>query len=414
MTIVVDPQFSVFRLVERIENKSTILKHRRTMSLMSYEIENATLRDGARTRVFAGFQRMSKFLPQVKRYQTLAEKAASVYVFGIPDVQPPAIPNITYVPLTPDDRLSKEWFLISYGQDYFSALATEEMTRPDDPDETRVFKGIWTFDLSMVTILYDWLSSSVDALPQHFTDENRNYARQVDLMSVSMAHLMRAMERMNRDDSETSIAQSELKTVVDEQVRPVLAELKGAEFDEGKRQQEAVILFSDLRGYTTIAEKMEPYRLVQQVINPYLSIVSKAVYHHSGKVDKFLGDGVLAVFGADQAAGNGADQALSAAQEILQTFKLTQAEDQSPSLGIGLAAGIVHVGQIGSPLRHEEAVIGDAVNVAQRLSALGENSVLISEAVYERLSSRDTLELQGTLSLKGKAEPQRIYQIRRA
>lgn len=104
----VDPTFSVYHLIERIEQQSILLNHRRTMSLISYEIENATLIDHVSTRPFAGFQYFSKFLPQAKRYQRLAALSQSVYVFGVPDVEPPELPKVEYIRLTTTDQLAKE------------------------------------------------------------------------------------------------------------------------------------------------------------------------------------------------------------------------------------------------------------------------------------------------------------------
>src|SRR5689334_15527417 len=149
MPVSIDPAFSIYKLVDRLKNQNTILRHRQSMSEVSYEIENATLLDGAHTRIFAGFQRMSKFVPQIPRYTKMALQAESVYVFGIPDTELPSIPNITYVPLEATDQLAKEWFLVSYGIDYASALATQELTRIDDPDEQRQFNGVWTFNVSL-------------------------------------------------------------------------------------------------------------------------------------------------------------------------------------------------------------------------------------------------------------------------
>ncbi|MFN8527001.1 MAG: DICT sensory domain-containing protein [Anaerolineae bacterium] len=196
MPIAIDPSFSVFHLTEKVQQGSTLLNHRRTMSLVSYEIENATLIDQARTRIFAGFQYFSKFMRQLSRYTNLALRAESVYVFGVPDVRPPALPNITYVPLQRTDHLAKEWFLVSYGRDYVSALATEELTRISDPDQERVFKGIWTFDHAMVSILQQWLTSTVDARALGFEETDLNYERQVLLMSRTLGRLTGRMERL--------------------------------------------------------------------------------------------------------------------------------------------------------------------------------------------------------------------------
>ena len=185
----VDPTFSVYSLIERIESHSMLLNHRRTMSMISFEIENATLIDGAKSRIFAGFQYMSKFLPQVKRYERLAATAESVYVFGVQDVPPPAIPNVHYIPLASTDRLAKEWFVIAHGTAYSSALATEELSRFSDADDLRKFKGIWTFDMAIVAIMHDWLASLVDARPFTEAEKQHDFALQRTLIGRSYDRL---------------------------------------------------------------------------------------------------------------------------------------------------------------------------------------------------------------------------------
>lgn len=165
MPIAIDPTLSVYAIAARVADSSTMINHRRTMTLISYEIENAVLHDGARARIFSGFQRMSFFLPQVKRYQRLAQRAESIYVFGVPDVPLPNIPNVTYVMISPRDQFAREWFLVADAPDYASILATEELTNWDDPDDQRTFKGVWSFDDRIVSIVQEWLSSLVDARP---------------------------------------------------------------------------------------------------------------------------------------------------------------------------------------------------------------------------------------------------------
>ncbi len=188
---VVEPNLSVYTLTRRIPDKRHFIHHRRTMSLISREIENASILDRAHNRIFAGFQVMSKFLPQQKRYEQLAARAESVYVFGIMDVIPPPIPNVTYIQLDPHAQLAKEWFLISYGDSFMSTLATEEQSTLDMPDDERIFHGAWTFDGEMVEILNDWLSSAVNALPLHIDPGQRNAVRQIDIMSHIMGRMTR-------------------------------------------------------------------------------------------------------------------------------------------------------------------------------------------------------------------------------
>jgi DICT domain-containing protein len=192
MPVNLDSSFSVYRLVERLQNKDTqLLQDRKTMNTISYEMENATLVDGAGTRIFSGFQRMSKFLPQIKRYTRIAQKAEAVYVFGIMDVEVPEIPNITYIPLEKHFQLAKEWFLVSFGTPFASALATEELTNIDDADETRQFRGVWTFDLSMVTILDEWLTRTVDGKHVMLTEEDIIKKSQTMLISNIYNRMMK-------------------------------------------------------------------------------------------------------------------------------------------------------------------------------------------------------------------------------
>jgi DICT domain-containing protein len=217
MVSLIDPTVSVFGLVERTHQQNMFINHRRTMSLISYEIENATLVDGAQNRIFSAFQYLSKFLPQVKRYEQLAQNAESIYVFGVPDVVPPPIPKVTYVKLDPKSQLAKEWFLVSFGRDYVSALATEEQTHITDPDEQRVFHGVWSFEFELVGILNNWLTNLVKAPPMDLEEHERNYSNQLNIMSNSMGRII------TRIASEKSPhVPRELGNAVNTSLRPVI------------------------------------------------------------------------------------------------------------------------------------------------------------------------------------------------
>lgn len=201
MELNIDPSFSVYRLVGRVAHTAT-MNHRLTMNVISHEIEDTTLIDGAQTRIFAAFQFFSRFVPQLKRYRELAQRAESIYVFGIPDVSLPNVENITYIPLKLTDQLAKEWFLVSYGREYASALATEEQTNITYADADRIFKGIWTFDPTLVGILADWLSRSINIEPQIFSSEAIENTRHTQLirriagrMTAPSTMLMKGMIR---------------------------------------------------------------------------------------------------------------------------------------------------------------------------------------------------------------------------
>lgn len=192
----IDPTFSVYGLVDRVTRESTTLRSRKAMTLISHEIENATLIDKAPTRIFSSFQRMSRFLPQQKRYAQLAQHAQEIYVFGVQDIPEYQMPdlghNVFYVPLRPDHQLAKEWFLVSYGPDFYSALATEELTDIDDPDHLRQFRGLWSFDLAMVSTLHEWLSGVVGLSPRlsQANDDVHDYENQVKVMASTIGRLL--------------------------------------------------------------------------------------------------------------------------------------------------------------------------------------------------------------------------------
>lgn len=215
MDIAIDPNFSVYGLVERVRKSNTQLNHRRTMSLVSHEIENATIIDGVQNRIFSGFQYFSKFIPQIENYTKVAANAESVYVFGVPDVELPAIPKLHYIPLKPGDHLAREWFLVSYGPEYTSALSTQELTDFHEPDSDRVFRGLWTFDTDLVAILETWLTSTVDARPLQINEAQRDQRKQVRLMNYT---LNRVTERLNTALSQRDQLRAELHRLVGSQM----------------------------------------------------------------------------------------------------------------------------------------------------------------------------------------------------
>lgn len=191
----VNPIFSVYKLVERVQHDVALVNHRRTMTIISNEIENATLKDNAQTTIFSAFQRYSRFIPQIERYKKLAQKAKAIYVFGVPDTTLPEIDGIVYVPLKPTDQLTKEWFLVSYGTDFVSALATQELTHIDDPDDQRVFKGIWTFEIELAAILHEWLSTTVGLRPELVT-EVFNREKQMQLMGNIIVRMTQRIDKI--------------------------------------------------------------------------------------------------------------------------------------------------------------------------------------------------------------------------
>ena len=175
----------------------------------------------------------------------------------------------------------------------------------------------------------------------------------------------------------------------------------------------AVVLFSDLRGFTTFSEAHSPEDVVQR-LNAYFEKMVAAVHQAGGVVDKFIGDAVMATFGALNPLDNPAAAAMRAADGMRQGLATLNAEWVSQGLepfenGVGLHLGEVVVGPIGSEARKDFTVIGDAVNTASRLEGLCKDKgvhVIISDAVYQRLVETDRARFKalGSSQVKGRQE----------
>lgn len=169
---------------------------------------------------------------------------------------------------------------------------------------------------------------------------------------------------------------------------------------------EITAMFIDVRDFTGFAERASA-RQVVATLNRLFELVVPIIHGHGGHVDKFVGDGLLAVFGAPRRQPDHADRALTAALEVARTVDETLGDEVR--IGIGLSSGSVIAGNVGGAGRLEFSVIGDPVNVAARIEAatrMTGDAVLVSEQTHALLSERCAalLERRPALPLKGKAE----------
>jgi adenylate cyclase len=192
---------------------------------------------------------------------------------------------------------------------------------------------------------------------------------------------------------------------------PELAELGGA-------RREMSVLFSDLRGFTTITEKGHPEELVRQ-LNEYFTEMVDIVFRNGGTVDKFVGDMVMALFGAPVDDVDHADAAVSAAVEMVRTLGELNRRWASEGrvqldIGVGINSGDMIAGNIGSSAIMSYTVIGDNVNLGSRLESLNKEyrtRIIISEATRSRLTRAFELRPLGGVVVKGKTRPVDIFEV---
>ncbi len=175
------------------------------------------------------------------------------------------------------------------------------------------------------------------------------------------------------------------------------------------------VMFLDIRNFTTLSESRSPAEVVA-ILNELFTFMIDSTNRHDGIVNKFLGDGFLAVFGAPFSGRQDCVNAVATAREILERLQVdNRSNGRSISVGIGLHAGAALTGDVGSAERKEYTVMGDVVNVASRIEQLNKQfdaHVLLSEAVYRELPQemRNLTDL-GPVKVKGRAGEVRIYKM---
>ena len=200
---------------------------------------------------------------------------------------------------------------------------------------------------------------------------------------------------------------------ISDTVAEVATLLEGAKGRPEERRL-VTVLFADIAGFTALADRLDPELLVE-VIDPVLAAMSNVITRYGGHVSKYAGDALLAFFGAPQAHEDDAVRALLAAREMsLEVERLapTLRETGPLSLHIGVNTGHVVTGFRGGEVRLDYSVLGDAVNVAQRLEAAGAaGEIYVGELTY--LLGRDSFSFEevGALTLKGKPEPVRAWRL---
>lgn len=221
--------------------------------------------------------------------------------------------------------------------------------------------------------------------------------------SLAVSYLIAAFERQRTHDS--------FARFVPEAVVAELMQRGDGDPRLGGVRREATVLFSDLRGFTTYSETLEP-DLVIDVLNRYLSEMTEAIMEHGGTLVSYMGDGIMAIFGAPIEQADHADRSLAAAREMLETrlprfneWMRSQGLGEGFEIGIGLNSGEVMSGQVGSERRLEYTAIGDTTNTAARLEGMTKGTphmLFVADSTKDLLSDGAGLAFVDELPVRGR------------
>jgi len=186
----------------------------------------------------------------------------------------------------------------------------------------------------------------------------------------------------------------------------------------GGQEKEMTILFSDIRGFTTMSEGLQPKELIR-IMNNYFSAMTEEILRHDGIIDKYIGDAIMAFWGAPLDDPNHATKALEAALAMVERLKKINLDfkaqgDPEINIGIGLYTGLAVVGNVGSNLKVNYTVLGDTVNTASRLEGQTKEygvKIILGESTKNRAQGNYQFKSLGSTKVKGKEIPINIYTV---
>lgn len=219
-------------------------------------------------------------------------------------------------------------------------------------------------------------------------------------MAAEGAHAFLERRRL-RDVFSPYVSPAVMTDILSGRIAPVL----------GGERRKICVLFSDVRGFTTLSESAPPEKIVM-ILNRYFDTMVESVHKYGGTVDKFIGDGLMVFFGAPNSSEHPVRDAFLCADEMLQRLvelndSLKQDGLEVLQIGIGLHYGDAVVGHIGSSKRHEYTAIGDTVNLAARLEGLTKElnyPIVCSKTVADALAGTVTLKALGLVPVKGHSD----------
>jgi adenylate cyclase len=276
-------------------------------------------------------------------------------------------------------------------------------------------RGPWTGLAGVIAILAAAAGSTYLAWSQHLWLNLAAPVTAVVLTYVTETAADFVQAEMGRRKTRAMFSRYVSSEVVDQLMQnPDEAELGG-------KKQVISIMFCDIRGFTAYSENKDPQDVIYR-LNEYLTAMTGVIFKHGGTLDKYLGDGLMAFFGAPVYYEDHIERAIATAREIqIEVDKLNRAWAKRGAVPLKVACGIntgpAVVGNVGSPERMDYTLIGEDVNLASRVEALTklfETLILVSERTYEYLAPgavKDSLYYVGEELVKGFTHPIKVYSL---
>ncbi|MEN3939727.1 adenylate/guanylate cyclase domain-containing protein [Prosthecobacter sp. SYSU 5D2] len=272
--------------------------------------------------------------------------------------------------------------------------------------------GIIALLVALVLVMYisRGLSGPISSLVNAAQEiERGNYDVRVPVTRDEVGRLAHAFNDMAAGLALQEKYRSILNAVADRTVAERLIENREA---LGGELRDVTMLFCDIRGFTSLTEKMPPHEVIE-LLNEHMTVLTQVAYDHGGIVDKFVGDLIMVLFGAPITTGNDAQRAVTCARAMFQARREQNTRSRHPlEMGIGIATGSVVAGCMGSDQRLSYTVIGHRVNLASRLCHIAQAGEIVMDAeTAGKLDPGIPVTPLPPMQLKGISEPVEVFRI---
>ncbi|MCW7467133.1 adenylate/guanylate cyclase domain-containing response regulator [Leptospira levettii] len=268
------------------------------------------------------------------------------------------------------------------------------------------------------------VSIQMDDSLKRFQDLYGMNQSEIQDLNTMVKKFKKELEKEYEEKLSLEFEKKKMQNVFGMYVDPIIVESlmnNTLSLDQKGKEQEVSVLFSDIRGYTSLSEKMKPEHVIS-FLNEYFTAMTEVILGYGGMIDKYIGDSIMCLFGAPVFQEDHRQNALDCALEMLQVFELWQPKWNqiygfTPQIGIGVASGNVIVGNVGSFQKLSYTAVGDTVNMASRLESMAKPMhVYVSEGLYNHLpeeySKKYRYEELEPVKIKGKEGLHRILSVK--